>query len=190
MLSSAAPFFPSTAVDNFTPNISYSPPTYYAPKKRLDKWRVCQNFLDGSCAISESECELAHPTPGKEVKDGIVTVCMDYVNDQCKRANCKYLHPSQHICDQIHDHKKKPHLALRTRSLSNSSDTGFSNSTEDFFHPQVQLPYPMNMYYPNPHHPTAYFFPRAPLSISGNDPSLVCMWSYLAYPQVYVEERQ
>ena len=119
----------STLEDNTPQNVPYSPLIYYLPKKRLDRWHVCKDFMNGICKNSEIECELAHPSPGKEVKHDIVTVCMDHVNDQCKRSNCKYLHPPQHICDQIHDHKKKPHLGLRPRSLSNSSERELSVSS-------------------------------------------------------------
>ena len=85
----------------------------YQPKKRLDKWHVCRDFQNGTCHKPENECEYAHPSPEKEIIQGIVTICMDHVNDQCLRSNCKYLHPPNHICAQIHDHKKRPYPGFK-----------------------------------------------------------------------------
>ena len=92
----------------------------YQPKKRLDRWHVCRDFQNGTCQKQESECEYAHPSPEKEIREGIVTICMDHVNEQCLRPNCKYLHPPKHICAQIHDHKKRPYPGFWPRALSSS----------------------------------------------------------------------
>ena len=106
----------------------------YQPKKRLDRWHVCRDFQNGTCHKPENECEYAHPSSEKEIRDGIVTICMDHVNDQCLRSNCKYLHPPKHICEQIHDHKKRPYPSFRPTPLSpRDSDIPVSISCESKF---------------------------------------------------------
>ncbi|KAI6655198.1 Muscleblind-like protein 1 isoform X4 [Oopsacas minuta] len=148
-------------------NQTHTHPFQFQPKKRLDRWKVCVDFQNGNCDKKENDCEFAHPSSQKEIRAGIVTVCMDHVNDQCVRPNCKYLHPPTHICAQIHDHKKRPYPA---RSRSTTSTDGehhvFTSHPEDFL---SQYQYPYQFFYPNTQPGPVYFphFSNNQLNIPG-----------------------
>ncbi|KAL3104105.1 hypothetical protein niasHS_002132 [Heterodera schachtii] len=83
---------------------------------------VCREFQRGQCSRSEHDCKYAHPPSYVEVQNGRVIACYDSIkvvgrkwrglpnerkgiaNDgRCTRENpkCKYLHPPQHLKDQL-----------------------------------------------------------------------------------------
>eukprot|EP00800_Vazella_pourtalesii_P001660 TRINITY_DN11561_c0_g2_i1.p1 TRINITY_DN11561_c0_g2~~TRINITY_DN11561_c0_g2_i1.p1 ORF type:complete len:173 (+),score=15.36 TRINITY_DN11561_c0_g2_i1:113-631(+) len=153
----------------------------YLPKKRLDRWKVCEDFQNGNCDKQENDCEYAHPSSEKEIIAGIVTVCMDDVNHQCLRQNCKYFHPPTHICDQIHDHKKRPYPS-RSRSMSSveREPTPFATS-QDFYSSPFQVPY---LYYQNTPQSAVYFPPytNTSLNIPGCLIYVFLYYTLLSYP--------
>lgn len=64
---------------------------------RLSK--VCQDYVNGVCSSSESECSAAHPSLELLRDKGRkrITVCMDFVKGRCTRESCRYFHPPSHL---------------------------------------------------------------------------------------------
>ncbi|KAI1716300.1 muscleblind-like protein [Ditylenchus destructor] len=62
---------------------------------------VCREYQRGQCSRSDLECKFAHPPATVDVQNGRVTACYDSIKGRCTREKCKYLHPPQHLKDQL-----------------------------------------------------------------------------------------
>uniref|UniRef100_A0A915CPV3 Muscleblind-like protein n=1 Tax=Ditylenchus dipsaci TaxID=166011 RepID=A0A915CPV3_9BILA len=62
---------------------------------------VCREYQRGQCSRSDLECKFAHPPATVDVQNGRVTACYDSIKGRCTRDKCKYLHPPQHLKDQL-----------------------------------------------------------------------------------------
>eukprot|EP00117_Sycon_ciliatum_P021454 scpid92984/ scgid18798/ Muscleblind-like protein 2a; Tmbnl2a len=62
---------------------------------------VCRQFSRGRCSRSDSECKFAHPPASLESFGGTVTACFDFLKKRCRRENCRFYHPPEHIVTQL-----------------------------------------------------------------------------------------
>lgn len=60
---------------------------------------VCKRFLQKRCDQSKfrRECKFAHPEDRVEVIGNMVEPCKNFLRGRCRRDDCKYFHPPNHL---------------------------------------------------------------------------------------------